>query len=103
LQNLRQGNVLTSDFSCIFEVMPSLISGMAPTDKISEFFNKTREGLWLCRACGFTEKHKSNIQTHVESKHYSPWYPCRSNCGKSFKLRNSRCQHEKACAFRLHQ
>ena len=83
--------------------MPSLISGMAPTDKISEFFNKTREGLWLCRACGFTEKHKSNIQTHVESKHYSPWYPCRSNCGKSFKLRNSRCQHEKACAFRLHQ
>lgn len=95
--------MLTSDFSCIFEVMPSLISGMAPTDKISEFFNKTREGLWLCRACGFTEKHKSNIQTHVESKHYSPWYPCRSNCGKSFKLRNSRCQHEKACAFRLHQ
>ena len=94
---------MTSDFSCIFEVMPSLISGMAPTDKISEFFNKTREGLWLCRACGFTEKHKSNIQTHVESKHYSPWYPCRSNCGKSFKLRNSRCQHEKACAFRLHQ
>ena len=95
--------MLTSDFSCIFEVIPSLISGMAPTDKISEFFNKTREGLWLCRACGFTEKHKSNIQTHVESKHYSPWYPCRSNCGKSFKLRNSRCQHEKACAFRLHQ
>jgi len=103
MQNLRQGNVLRSDFSCIFEVMPSLISGMAPTDKISEFFNKTREGLWLCRACGFTEKHKSNIQTHVESKHYSPWYPCRSNCGNSFKLRNSRCQHEKACAFRLHQ
>ena len=95
--------MLISDFSCIFEVMPSLISGMAPNDKISEFFNKTSEGLWLCRACGFTEKHKSNIQTHVESKHYSPWYPCRSNCGKSFKLRNSRCQHEKACAFRLHQ
>ena len=103
MQNLRQGNVLISDFSCIFEVMPSLISGMAPNDKISEFFYKTREGIWRCRACGFTEKHKSNIQTHVESKHYSPWYPCRSNCGKSFKLRNSRCQHEKACAFRLHQ
>ena len=95
--------MLISDFSCIFEVMPSLISGMAPNDKISEFFYKTREGIWRCRACGFTEKHKSNIQTHVESKHYSPWYPCRSNCGKSFKLRNSRCQHEKACAFRLHQ
>ena len=95
--------MLISDFSCIFEVMPSLLLGMAQTDKISEFFNKTRDGIWLCRACGFTEKYKSNIQTHVESKHYSPWYPCRSNCGKSFKLRNSRCQHEKACAFTLHQ
>ena len=83
--------------------MPSLLSDMAATDTISEFITKTGEGLWLCKTCGFTEKRKSNIQTHVESNHYSPWYTCRSNCGKTFKLRNSRSKHEKTCVFQLNQ
>ena len=83
--------------------MPSLLSDMAPTDKISEFFTKTGEGIWICRVCGFTEKRKSNMQSHVESNHYSPWYACRSKCGKNFKLRQSRYKHERTCAFRLHQ
>ena len=83
--------------------MPSLLSDMAQTDKISEFITKTGEGIWLCRACGFTEKRKSNIQSHVEKNHYSPWYTCKNNCGRNFKLRNSCYKHEKTCVFILNQ
>ena len=88
-------------YSCIYLYSKWLkISGTTGgTEKIMEYLIKNPGGFWVCKACGFNEKHKSNILTHVESKHYSPWYPCRGNCGKTFKLRNSRCQHEKYCVF----
>ena len=61
--------------------------------KIKKFYGK-KDGLYCCNICGVTEKHMSNIRSHVESKHYSPGYPC-SICGKVFKLRNSINSHYK--------
>ena len=65
------------------------------TDKIMSYLNKTPEGQWFCNVCGYNEKYKSHVQRHVESKHYSPWYACKANCGKTFKLKNSCFRHEK--------
>ena len=71
------------------------------SDKIMEYLIKTSTGHWFCKECGKYEKLKSHIEAHVESKHYSPaGYPCKANCGKTFKMKHSLYQHEKMyCIF----
>ena len=78
------------------------ISGMIQTtDKVMEYLIKTSSGHWFCKECGKNGKSKSHLEGHVESKHYSPWYPCKANCGKTFKMKNSLLKHERMyCTFR---
>ena len=62
--------------------------------KIVEYFGRSEQGLHMCLDCGWTSDNTGNLRSHVESKHFSPGYKCRF-CAKSFKLRNTRGQHEK--------
>ena len=71
-------------------------AGVEGVDKIKLYMGRTIDGLYVCRACGNLQKHASNMRTHVESKHYSPGYPCQT-CGRVYKLRNTMTQHGKVC------
>ena len=66
-------------------------------DKIKNFYERNQlDGFYYCNNCVYADKHFSNIRCHVESKHYSPGYPC-SICGKVFKIRSSIRRHTKIC------
>ena len=64
-------------------------------EKLREFFER-QDGLYLCKACGKTEKSHSNMRYHVESRHYTPGYSC-ENCGKEFKMILQCQRHQKVC------
>ena len=55
-------------------------------------------GLWKCVLCGIM-KRKADIRRHIEAKHMDNAGVSCSNCGKSFKNRDSMRKH--ACLGRL--
>ena len=55
---------------------------MDSTDqKIKEYFGRNIDGIRQCMACGSLQRSHSGLKFHIESKHYSPGYPCKI-CGK---------------------
>ena len=78
-----------------------LITGYDGVDKIKEFYGgRMADGLYHCKVCGFFERNNSNMRAHVESKHYSPGYPC-PICGKIFKIHASKNLHYKTCLRKI--
>ena len=65
-------------------------------DQVRDYFGRTNDGSFICKACGKTQKSYSNMRQHVESKHYSPGYTC-ENCGKIFQAIQSYNKHQKKC------
>ena len=63
---------------------------------VKDYIGRTHDGLYLCTACGKTEKFHSNLRAHVEHSHYSPGYAC-AKCGKSFSINRSCQKHQKSC------
>jgi len=51
-------------------------------------------GLFVCKTCGKSNKHKGNIKSHVEAIHFAGHfiYTCRV-CGKTFNGKNSLSTH----------
>ena len=65
---------------------------------VRQYMGRSQMGLYECKACGSLQRSHSNLRVHVESKHYSPGYPC-DHCGRVFKICNSLKKHlkEKRC------
>ena len=63
-----------------------------------DFFGKNPEGLYICKACGITQRSYSNMRQHVESRHYSPGYSCQT-CGETFQINQTCNKHQKKCGL----
>ena len=63
-----------------------------------DYFGRTNEGLFICKACGKTQRSYSNMRHHVESKHYSPGYTCQT-CRKTFQVNQVCNKHQKICVL----
>jgi len=51
-----------------------------------------QNGVWVCKKCGKTAKHKHHIKSHIETHVEGVSYPC-NRCGKSFRSRHSLQTH----------
>ena len=61
---------------------------------IKSYYVHAANGLYSCKACGFTAKAKCNLRYHVEMKHYSPGYSC-PKCLRVYKARSTLMHHFK--------
>ena len=59
--------------------------------KIKEMIEKN-EGLWQCKVCDLTLKHKGHMKSHVETHMEGVTHTCHI-CHKSYSTRNSLQQH----------
>ena len=63
-------------------------------EEVKDYFGRSADGMYQCKACGKKEKHNSNLKSHVEAHHYSPGYSCQI-CGRNFQLYKACKRHEK--------
>ena len=54
---------------------------MDTNQQIKQYFGRNQDGMRECQACGCLQRSHSGLKFHIESKHYSPGYPCKI-CGK---------------------
>ena len=63
--------------------------------QIKDYFGKNQDGMRACMACGCLQRSHSGLKFHVESKHFSPGYPCKV-CGKILLHQRDYVKHIKS-------
>ena len=53
-------------------------------------------GTYKCAQCNHPPNNLANVKSHIESKHYSPGYPCRI-CGRAYAIEKAVKRHMKKC------
>ena len=93
---------LLANFHNKYSVVLLNLADPLETDQVTQFFGRSEDGQYFCKACGLRCKAHSILRAHVQSKHYTPGYPC-DDCGKVYSHKSSLLKHYKytQCTKRL--
>ena len=74
-----------------------LFLGSKIDSRVEKYFGRSEDGFYFCKAPGCdylsqSKKSKFNLQRHVETRHYTPGYPC-SRCPKVYKAQTDLKKH----------